>query len=656
VTPPTPDSAPGEPLGCPVAEACGGCALIHLGYPSQLGEKRRRAVEALARYPELADVPLADLVRAPQVEGYRTRAKLACALHADGLRVGLYHPGTHDLTDIPGCPVLHPAVREVADAVRGVFSSAPFHELALSYVSVRYSRAAGRAHLTFVLGGDAPDLALQAAQALLARAPVLSGVTLNLNPGPPLRVFGPTFRPLAGEERLVEEIGGRRFPLGPGAFFQANIDQAEAVVKLVRDHLGEGHGRLVDFYAGAGVLALCLAEPEAEVVAIEAFPAAAQDAVLAARENGFTHFRMVTAHSERAAPALSAELGRADRVVVNPPRKGCAPAVLRALCDLRPERAAYVSCDPTTLARDLAMLARLGYQAKIVVPVDMLPQTDHLEAVALLEPSGARRRRGYKVAILYEDDAILVVDKPPHVPVQAGTGTGATILDLLAEERGETARGYRLVHRLDAETSGALVVAKDLESARRLGRIFAEGAVAKRYLCLVRGIAREKGVVNRPLAMGRDRLREARTKYRRLILLHGHSVVAATPETGRLHQIRRHLAQIGHPIVGDERYGDAATNRHFAERFATARVLLHAAAISFPHPVTGERIAVAAPVPGDFALVLERLGLARPIDTTRMLRDLVSGEAAPPPHRPPAGGGGGLRAPSGRRRGARGSR
>jgi 23S rRNA (uracil1939-C5)-methyltransferase len=632
-----------------VAEACGGCAFIHLGYPGQLVEKRERAIRAFARHPELADVPIADIIPSLRVEGYRTRAKLACARHPDGLRVGLYHPGTHHLTDIAGCPVLHPAVREVADAVRNVFSSAAFLDLDLSYVSIRFSRAADRAHLTFVLTHDAPERSLDAAQALLARAPILSGVSLNLNPGPPLRVFGPTFRPLAGEERLVEEIGGRRFPLGPGAFFQANLDQTEAVIRLIREHFGHVSGRLVDFYAGAGVLSLCLAEPLAEVVALEAFPAAAEDAVLAARENGFTRFRMVAAPSERAAQALCAELGRADRVVVNPPRKGCAPAVLRALSELRPDRAAYVSCDPTTLARDLALLARLGYRATRVVPVDMLPQTDHLEAVALLEPSGTRRRREARIRILYEDDAVLVADKPPHVPVQAGTGTGATLLDLLAEERGEVARSFRLVHRLDAETSGALLLAKDLESARRLGRIFAEGGVAKRYLCLVRGIAREKGVVNRPLATGRERPREARTKYRRLILLRGHSVLVVNPDTGRLHQIRRHLAQIGHPIIGDDRYGDAATNRHFAERHATARVLLHAAAISFLHPKTGERIAVAAPVPGDFALVLERLGLARPIDTTRMLRDLLGEKKGARSPQPGAAGRGERKASSKRR-------
>jgi 23S rRNA (uracil1939-C5)-methyltransferase len=301
--------------------------------------------------------------------------------------------------------------------------------------------------------------------------------------------------------------------------------------------------------------------------------------------------------------------------------------VLRALALLRPERAAYVSCDMSTLARDLAALTRLGYRAAGVIPVDMLPQTDHVEAVALLEPRRAGRSLAVRVPVLYEDDLLLIVDKPPLVPVHEGTGTVKTLLDLLAEERGEAAGRPFLVHRLDAETSGLLALAKDREAARRLGRLFEGRDVAKRYVCLVRGIAREKGVINRPLAHRGESAQEARTKYRRLLLLHGHSLLAVTPETGRLHQIRRHLADIGHPIIGDERYGDAATNRHFAERYAAGRLLLHAAALAFPHPHTGERVAVAASLPGDFAEVLARLGLERELDTAGLLRGL--GEEAP---------------------------
>jgi 23S rRNA (uracil1939-C5)-methyltransferase len=322
------------------------------------------------------------------------------------------------------------------------------------------------------------------------------------------------------------------------------------------------------------------------------------------------------------------ELGAAERVVVNPPRKGCAPAVLQALASLAPSRAAYVSCDPATLARDVAALARLGYEATRVVPVDMLPQTDHLEAVALLEPRRAGRGTARRVPVLYEDDEILVVDKPPLVPVQQGTGTVKTLIDLLCEDRGDEARRYALAHRLDAETSGVLVLAKTREAAQRMGRLFEGREVAKRYVCLAKGIVREKGVVNRPLAQPGEAPKEARTKYRRLMLLRGHSLLAVTPQTGRLHQIRKHLAAIGHPIVGDERYGDAPTNRHFAERYAVGRLLLHAAALAFPHPTSSARVAVAAPLPGDISEVLTRLGVSRPVDTTGLLRGL--GEPAGP--------------------------
>lgn len=621
-----PSAEPSAPQLCAIARECGGCGLIELPYAEQLADKHQRTLAALARYPELGAVQLADVLPAPEVVGYRTRAKLACSREGGGLRIGLYRPGSHDVIDTPDCPVLDPLVREVANAVRRVFTRAPFDALPLTYISVRSSRSVMRAHVTFVLSDDSP-LADDAARALMVEAPSLLGVALNVNPGPPLRVFGPTFRHLVGEPALEERLAARAFHLGPGAFFQANVTQADAIVALVREHFGETHGRLVDFYGGAGTLGLNLAEPGAEVIIVEGYDAAAEDARRSAKENGFARVRVVPAPAERVARDLAEELGSADRVVVNPPRKGCAPSVLQALAILAPERAAYVSCDPTTLARDLAVLLRLGYEAEVVYPVDMLPQTEHVEAVALLVPRRMGEGRTPAVSVLYEDDALLVVDKPPFVPVHEGTGTLKTLLDLLAEERGDAARGYHLVHRLDAETSGVLVLAKDKETARTLSRLFDSRAVGKRYVCLVRGITRDKGVVNRALAGKKgEAAQDARTKYRSLLRLRGHTLCAVTPETGRLHQIRRHMLELDHPLIGDERYGDPATNRHFIERYAVGRLMLHAAAIAFPHPRTGVRVAISAPLPGDFAEVLARLGMDRAIDTAGLLRGLAEEE------------------------------
>lgn len=610
-----------EASTCAIAEECGGCALIQLPYEEQLEDKRERTAEACGGYPELAQLVIGETVPSAAHLGYRTRAKLACGRVDGVLRVGLYKPGTHDITDTPDCPVLDPLARATAAAVRTVFGAAPYDALDLRYISVRVSRVNQRAHLTFVLPEDTP-LADEAARLLVSALPALAGVTLNVNPGPPLRVFGPTFRHLVGDARLDEAVGERAMSLGPGAFFQANVAQADAVVSLIREHFGgAATGRVVDFYAGAGALALGVAAPEAQLYLVEGYDEAARDARAALDRHGYASGEVVPGAAEQVAADVVAKVGKARFVIVNPPRKGCAPAVLQALVALSPERAAYVSCDPTTLARDLALLARLGYRAREVVPVDMLPQTDHIEAVALLEPTPAGE--GVRVPVLFEDEALLVVDKPAHVAVHPGTGTTLTLLDLLVRDRGPEAARYHLVHRLDQETSGVIVLAKDKETARAMGAAFDERTVGKRYVCLVRGLTRDKGVMNRPLP-GRagEPPQDARTRYRALLRLRGHTLTAVTPDTGRLHQIRRHMADLAHPVIGDTRYGDAPTNRHFAERYAVSRLLLHAAALSFPHPTTKARIRVSAPLPGDFAEVLRRLGLERPLDTRALLRGL----------------------------------
>jgi tRNA pseudouridine65 synthase len=168
------------------------------------------------------------------------------------------------------------------------------------------------------------------------------------------------------------------------------------------------------------------------------------------------------------------------------------------------------------------------------------------------------------------------------------------------------------VHRLDRGTSGVLLFARTREAAATLGRAFEAGAVEKRYLALVRGTPPDEGVVDHaiPRAEGGERV-AAVTRFRRLARssVDRCSLVLALPETGRMHQIRRHLHHISHPIVGDVNHGSGAINRHYRARYGLHRLALHASSIAFDHPTTGERMAVSAPVPGDLADALSALDL-----------------------------------------------
>jgi 23S rRNA (uracil1939-C5)-methyltransferase len=295
------------------------------------------------------------------------------------------------------------------------------------------------------------------------------------------------------------------------------------------------------------------------------------------------------------AAKLAAAGERFDCAIVNPPRRGLAPALRTALGGLAPPFVAYVSCEPATLARDLAHLARLGLATDAVSPFDMIPLSDEVECVALLRPSPAPAPR-----VLHADDDVVFVDKDPFEPT---TPQGEHATSLLARVRRLPGAAEAVpLHRLDLGTSGVCLFARRPEVAGRWSSALAAADARKEYVAGVRGIARAKGSISRPL-LEHGRALEARTRYVRSASAGGHSLLRVAPEQGRTHQIRRHLAAIGHPLLGDLRYGHAATNRHLLERHGLDRPFLHCARIDLAHPRSGERLVVRAPLSGDLAAV-----------------------------------------------------
>jgi tRNA pseudouridine65 synthase len=214
--------------------------------------------------------------------------------------------------------------------------------------------------------------------------------------------------------------------------------------------------------------------------------------------------------------------------------------------------------------------------------------------------------------VLFQDDALLVVNKPAGLLVHRGWGGDKVVLVSLLRAHTGLGRVYPM-HRLDRGTSGLVVCALTPEAARALGGALAHGDVEKRYLALVRGQPPDEGVVDHaiPRQPGGPRV-PAVTRFRRLATRPAEprtvSLVAAWPRTGRLHQIRRHLKHLSHPLIGDVRYGKGELNRAAREKYGLARLALHLQSLTLLHPVTGARLALAAPLPPDLQVPLERLG------------------------------------------------
>lgn len=585
---------PSSRVVCEHSKDCPGCPLIDLTYGEQVEAKRARVASLVARFSELARCRVAPVVPADPVVGYRRRAKLAVS----GCAIGLYARGSHRVVDLPRCRIQDPLVLRIVGLVRELAPPA------LGLCALDVARASDRALVTLVVEDRATDKVVREfATELASREPSIAGVAVSRrDPGSP-RLLGRAPSLALGAERIERRV---REP-GPfgystyGAFAQAHAGQERALLDAVLGALerpGRARPRVLDVFAGSGSLSLALAQSGARVHAVEGFGAAADLVRKAARDQGLDLF-VEANDAERAVQRLAAEGERFDAVVLNPPRRGLSPLLRHSVVELGPETVVYVSCEPRTLARDLADFARHGFSPVSLAPYDMMPLTEEVETLAVLV-----RAAPPEPGVLFADDALIAVVKSPHEPT---TPQGEHEGSLLARVRRLPGAERAVpVHRLDVGTSGVCLFARRPEHAEELGAALAAGR--KEYMALVLGVVRKKGVVNRSL-VDQGEPREARTRYSRLDVVGGHSLVAVHPAQGRKHQVRRHLASIGHPVVGDDRYGNTRTNTHFSMKHGLDRPFLHACSITLMH--AGKELSLSAPLAPDLELVIESLGASR---------------------------------------------
>lgn len=357
------------PVACPHFLACGGCDLLHLELGAQRDHKRALVAEALG-FERVAPT-----VASPRSTGYRALAKLVVG---PGGILGSYRPRTHDVEDMRGCVVHAPEAERVVDAARDALIGAGPHDL--RYVLVRASLLEGRAVVTLVTRGGPPPAALVAA--LAAREDV-ARVVHHVHDGDGDALWGP------GPTTVLLDRGPVREAVGPvhqsleaGAFVQINPGAAGLLYATAVAAAAPAGKRVLDLYAGSGGVSLAmLAAGASSVVAVESVPAAAAAARAAAEAQGVADRLEV-----RAAPVEAAldALRGFDVVSVNPPRKGLGAEVVAGLGALGAPRVVYVSCNPASLARDVAGLVEHGYQVEAVTPVDLFPHTRHVETVLVL--------------------------------------------------------------------------------------------------------------------------------------------------------------------------------------------------------------------------------------------------------------------------------
>ncbi len=382
------DERDGDPVpervlpACAAFGRCGGCVWQHLAYPAQLDEKRRIVAEALGDRAEVLEV-----VPSPRESGYRNYGKYVVGTGAGGrLVLGAYAPRSHRVVSTLACRTVEPVIDEVATAAASLLADAPLTVYdegtrtgELRYVLIRSSHD-GRALVGLVTTSRASRRALErVARALRRAVPAVAGVVWVVNDATSGALVGPEHERLAGRDTLTDRLGPLQLEVGIGAFFQINRGQAERMYAAVAD-LAEG-ARAVDVYCGVGGIALTMASRGAHVIGIERHSGSIEAARAAATRNGLTDraaFRVGTADT-------LADVARdAGAVVVNPPRKGLDAATRAALVRVRPRQILYVSCNPTSLARDLDDLTAAGYRVERTQPFDLMPGNSQIETVVSL--------------------------------------------------------------------------------------------------------------------------------------------------------------------------------------------------------------------------------------------------------------------------------
>ncbi|WP_312337350.1 23S rRNA (uracil(1939)-C(5))-methyltransferase RlmD [Anaerospora hongkongensis] len=380
-----------EPL-CSVYQSCGGCQLQHLSYAGQLNAKRQQVVDAVTRIGKLADVAVHPTLGAANPWYYRNKMQFPVGKAGGKVAVGCYSQGTHAIINTENCCIQHAVNNTIADQVRRIvteFNIPTYDERTgegvIRHVMGRVGTATGEVMVALVTAVDKLPSQEKVIAALRQAIPGLTSIVQNVNPKRGNIIMGETTRTIWGKDTITDKLGDLTFHISARSFFQVNTEQTVLLYGKAVEYAGlTGQETVIDAYCGTGTITLFLAGQAAKVYGIEIVKPAIADAWQNAQTNTIENVEFIAGDTVEVMPELYRNGVRPEVIVVDPPRAGCEPKVLETFVKMKPERIVYVSCNPASLARDLAILSEQGYQTMEIQPVDMFPHTHHVECVAKL--------------------------------------------------------------------------------------------------------------------------------------------------------------------------------------------------------------------------------------------------------------------------------
>ncbi len=402
---------------CPYFGICGGCSLQHMNYDAQLYWKKRQVIDLFERVGKIPNPPVRDVLAAPNEFYYRnkmefsfsdqrwlTEEEIASGDVQDRFALGLHVRERFDrVIDTEVCFLPKPIVKDILDFTRqftienhiGVYSDQtptiiddvpPKIANLLRFLVVKTSHATGEIMVNLVTSREEPEVMIQYSKELVEKIPAVTTVVNNINTRRAQVAVGDYEIVYHGDGTIRDKIGANEFRISANSFFQANTPQAERLYSIAAEFAElKPNDLLWDLYCGTGTISLFVADKVKNVLGIELVESAVIDARANAKANGISNAEFIKSDLRRAliTPDFLAAHTKPDVMTIDPPRNGMHPDVIREVLKLAPERIAYISCNPATQARDIALLSE-GYELLELQPVDMFPQTYHIECVAKL--------------------------------------------------------------------------------------------------------------------------------------------------------------------------------------------------------------------------------------------------------------------------------
>ena len=393
-------------MKCNISKKCGGCQFQGIPYKEQLKKKQKKEQSLLGAYGKVCPI-------IGMENPYYYRNKVHAVFDRDrkgNIISGIYEEGTHRVVPVENCLIEDEKSQEIIRTIRGMLKSFKIRTYdedtgygLLRHVLIRRGFSTGEIMVVLVTGSPIFPSKNNFVKALRKAHPEITTVVLNVNDRQTSMVLGDREKPIYGPGFIKDRLCGCMFRISPKSFYQVNPVQTEILYQTAIDYAGlTGKETVIDAYCGIGTIGLIAAKKASKVIGVELNKDAVKDARINAKENKITNAAFYQGDAGRFMVEMAAKGEKADVVFMDPPRSGSTEEFMDAVAILNPDRVVYVSCNPETLARDLAYFKKKGYRAEKAWAVDQFPATSHVETVVLLS-KGMVDSRKVKVDFSLED-------------------------------------------------------------------------------------------------------------------------------------------------------------------------------------------------------------------------------------------------------------